>query len=48
MCNEKCKCQKKSSGKKNAKCSPEQIIECHGDVKDHPCHEEPKTSGGDK
>ena len=30
------KCPK---GKKPGKCTPEQIEECHGDAKKHPCEE---------
>lgn len=33
------KCHK---GKKPKECSPEQIKECHGDEKVHPCDEEAK------
>jgi len=40
------KCHK---GKNPKECSPEQIKECHGDVKEHPC-EDPKIkkNGSDK
>jgi len=33
-----CACEKKTGKKKEPEeCSPEQIKECHGDVKTHPC-----------
>jgi len=43
MCNEKERCLKpeKLTGKPED-CSPEQIKECHGDEKDHPCESENK------
>jgi len=34
----KCGCMHPENLKKNpAECTPEQIKECHGDIKDHPC-----------
>ena len=41
MCNaEKC-CEKPENlEEKPEECSPEQIEECHGDAKEHPCVEE--------
>jgi len=42
MC-EKCGCTKSEEEKKDPKeCSPEQIKECHGDEKKHPCCGEDK------
>ena len=43
MCEEKKTCQKteKLTGKPQD-CTPEQIKECHGDSKQHPCIETPK------
>jgi len=39
MCNRKgCQHPEKLKGKPG-ECSPEQIRECHGDVKKHPCEE---------
>jgi hypothetical protein len=36
MCN--CGCEHPEKLKENLKeCTPEQIKECHGDTKDHPC-----------
>ena len=32
MCKEKC-----HKGKNPKECTPEQIRECHGDVREHPC-----------
>lgn len=38
MGGDKSKCQKPEHLKGDPKdCSPEQIRECHGDVKEHPC-----------
>ncbi len=38
MCCEKSKCQKPEQLKtKPEECTPEQIKECHGEDKDHPC-----------
>jgi hypothetical protein len=37
MCREKC-----HKGKDPKKCTPEQIKECHGDAKKHPC-EKPES-----
>jgi len=38
MCDEKCECQRpKELIDKPEECSPEQIKECHGDAKAHPC-----------
>lgn len=43
MCGQKKGCQKPKELKdKPQDCSPEQIRECHGDVKDHPCAKPPK------
>ena len=44
MCKEKEKCH---MGKDPKKCTPEQIKECHGDVKEHEC-EEPQMEETDK
>ena len=39
MC--ECKCQQPERLKeKPESCTPEQIRECHGDAKDHPCTKE--------
>jgi len=40
-CNDKPKCEhpEKLKGKKPGECSPEQIKECHGDEKKHPCED---------
>jgi hypothetical protein len=35
MCKEKC-----HKGKNPKECSPDQIKECHGDAKEHPCEEQ--------
>jgi hypothetical protein len=44
MCKEKC-----HKGKNPKECTPEQIKECHGDVKEHPCEEtEDKKKTEDK
>jgi hypothetical protein len=41
MCDEKNKCQQPEKlEEKPEECSPEQVEECHGDVKEHPCTEE--------
>ena len=47
MC-EKGKCRQKPEELrgKPQDCSPEQIKECHGDVKAHPCVEESKSRRG--
>ena len=42
MSKEKC-----DKGKDPKKCSPEQIKECHGDVKEHPCAEKSKCKKED-
>ena len=43
MCEGKSRCQKPEKLKgKPGECSPEQIRECHGDDKRHPC-EKPKA-----
>ncbi|MFQ6040471.1 MAG: hypothetical protein ACE5PV_06405 [Candidatus Poribacteria bacterium] len=34
MCREKC-----HKGQNPKECTPEQIRECHGDVREHPCEE---------
>ena len=51
MCQEeqKGKCQKPEKLKgKPQECSPEQIRQCHGEAKGHPCVAEDKTEqGGD-
>jgi len=40
MCNAENNCQKLENLKeKPEECSPEQIKECHGDIKEHPCTE---------
>ena len=41
MCKGQCDHPEKLQGKPG-ECIPEQIKECHGDVKDHPCEEEKK------
>jgi len=42
MC-EKCGCLKPENLKTTPEeCTPEQIRECHGDVKEHPCEGEKK------
>jgi hypothetical protein len=39
-------CQKPEALKgEPEECTPEQIRECHGDVKDHPCVDEEKKKG---
>jgi ArsR family transcriptional regulator len=43
MCQSCCERPEKLKGKPE-ECTPEQIRECHGDVKDHPCKEEKKES----
>ena len=35
MCRGKCE-----KGRDPKECTPEQIKECHGDVKEHPCEEQ--------
>ena len=42
MCDAKndCKCQKPENLKTTPEeCTPDQVEECHGDVKEHPCTE---------
>ena len=39
MCDCKCQNPEKLKGKPE-ECTPEQIIECHGDTKEHPCEED--------
>lgn len=46
MCNCKCQHPEKLIGKPEA-CSLEQIKECHGDAKDHPCIKGEKPDDGD-
>ena len=42
MC-ETCGCQKtEEKVEKPEECKPEQVEECHGDVKEHPCVEKPE------
>jgi ArsR family transcriptional regulator len=43
MCQSCCERPEKLKGKPE-ECTPEQIRECHGDVKGHPCKEEKKES----
>jgi ArsR family transcriptional regulator len=43
MCQSCCERPEKLKGKPE-ECTPEQIRECHGDVKEHPCKEEKKES----
>jgi ArsR family transcriptional regulator len=43
MCQSCCERPENLKGKPE-ECTPEQIRECHGDVKDHPCKEEKKES----
>jgi ArsR family transcriptional regulator len=43
MCQPCCEHPEKLKGKPE-ECTPEQIRECHGDVKEHPCKEERKES----
>jgi len=38
MCKESCQHPEKLKGKPG-ECTPEQIKECHGDTKNHPCEE---------
>lgn len=38
MCKDNCQFPEKLKGKPE-ECTPEQIKECHGDSKDHPCTE---------
>jgi len=41
MCKCECKCAHPEKLKgKPGECSPEQIKECHGDAKEHPCTQE--------
>ncbi|MBC8443474.1 hypothetical protein H8D79_01980 [PVC group bacterium] len=44
MCDRKrCGCERQKAPKsKPEECSAEQIKECHGDAKEHPCVEPPK------
>ncbi len=45
MCDKKCECQNPQQLKgKVEKCSPEQIMECHGDATAHPCAVNSETS----
>jgi hypothetical protein len=44
MCNENCQFPEKLRGKPG-ECTPEQIKECHGETKDHPCAEEAEKKG---
>lgn len=44
MCQSCCERPEKLEGKPE-ECTPEQIRECHGDVKEHPCTKEKKKSG---
>ncbi len=39
MCKGKEGCQKADQPHEPSECSPEQIKECHGDVKEHPCEQ---------
>jgi len=43
MCQNNCQCPEKLKGKPQ-ECTPEQIRECHGDSKDHPCVREIKAN----
>lgn len=43
MCDCKCEYPEKLKGKPE-ECTPEQIKECHGDTKEHPCEDKIKTS----
>jgi len=45
MCNDCCQKPENLKGKPG-ECSPEQIKECHGDAKDHPCAKGEKADGG--
>ena len=47
MCQSCCERPDKLKGKPE-ECTPEQIRECHGDVKTHPCHAEKRESGPKK
>jgi hypothetical protein len=44
VCEEKPKCQhpERLKGHKPGECSPEQIEECHGEEKGHPCADDPE------
>ncbi len=41
MCKDGCQRPERLKGKPE-ECSPDQIKECHGDTKDHPCEKESK------
>ena len=41
MCRGKCERPEKLKGKPE-ECTPEQIKECHGEVKEHPCEDKKK------
>jgi hypothetical protein len=47
MCRDCCR-QPDKLKEKPETCSPEQILECHGDAKDHPCFKEEWGSKKDK
>lgn len=36
-CRGKCECSHPEKKKDPKECTPEQIRECHGEVKEHPC-----------
>jgi hypothetical protein len=42
MCKDKCEHPEKLKDKPE-NCTPEQIKECHGDTKDHPCVKEKRA-----
>ena len=43
---ENCGCVRPEKGRKPRECTPEQIEECHGDAKEHPCADGEKKDGG--
>jgi hypothetical protein len=47
MCKSKCEHPEKMKGKPG-ECTPEQIKECHGESKSHPCEEEKKRTPSEK
>jgi hypothetical protein len=48
MCDEKKKCEKPENLKgKPEECSPQQIKECHGDTKGHPCVDKQEKKASD-
>jgi hypothetical protein len=45
-CNDKCRCCC-SEKPDPAECTPEQILECHGEVTEHPCQTQAPEPTGD-